>query len=144
MITCRCDVLRRAAVAAALGVIAAGAQAGPADDAEAFDALELPSGQPAELSEVVHDEEAGLLRLRILAPQISRDAEERIDPDAAFEDMQVICDEFGLDLMRREGVERLVVSMKASELALGETAPDVTQYFEAFRAGRAVCLWEEF
>ncbi len=131
-------------VAAALGVIAAGAPVGAMDAAAGFDALELPSGQPAELREVVRDEDAGLLRLRILAPRISRDAEDRIDPDAALEDMQVICDEFGLDLMRREGVERLVVSMKASELALGETAPDVTQYFEAFRAGRSVCLWEEF
>lgn len=131
-----------AALIGALGLAAPVAQAAVED--AAFDALELPTGQELELREIVRDHEAGLVRLRIVAPRIAAEAEDRIDPDGALEDMKVICDEYGLELMRREGVERLVISMSAEPLEFGATAPDVTQYFEAFRAGRAVCLWEEF
>jgi len=39
---------------------------------------------------------------------------------------------------------QVVISFSAAEVPFGEAAPEVTQFFEAYRVEDGTCIWEAF
>ncbi|GHF74652.1 hypothetical protein GCM10017056_51600 [Seohaeicola zhoushanensis] len=122
-----------------LTMLAAGAQAQPL--------ITVPSEQPVSLSQIVIDDAPGeiWLRFRFLAPEIARDGG-RIDGATASVDMEHLCNALALPYMTEQGLSaaRIVISLMDRDVAFGESAPEATQFFEAFRPEDGRCIWEEF
>ncbi len=110
-------------------------------------AEEVPSGQDVTLHEVLIDPQGDLtwLRFRFLAPAIARDGEQ-ISFDVAGKDMAHLCDALVLPYLKDYGVEadRIVISFMDRITEFGAPDPDVTQYFDSFRAENGACIWDEF
>lgn len=131
--------LRRFAVLAALGLVAA-----CQDDAPEGEAVETPSGRALSLIEIVTNArgpEGATARFRFLAPGLQPE-----DAEAALADMQAVCDGFALE--RIEGMvpapQQIVISFASEVVPFGEPAPDVVQFFEAYRPENGACQWEVF
>ncbi len=112
------------------------------------DGLAVPSGQPIRYLDTIHDAAgpAGLtLRLRFLAPEIAREGGS-IDPEAAFADMQALCEDFALARIPATGPRpaQIVITLMDREVAFGAPAPEATQFFEAFLPDGGACIWEPF
>ncbi|WP_233270493.1 DUF6497 family protein [Chachezhania sediminis] len=109
--------------------------------------VEVPSGQPVTLFEVLMDDTPGQLwaRFRFLAPKIGN-APGRVGYDVTAVDMDWVCNHVALPWLDRTGLEpeRIVISFSDRELPLGETAPDAAQYFEFYRPDLTECIWEEY
>ncbi len=108
--------------------------------------LDVPSNQRVTLQEAFWEEQADgalWLRLRFVAPRIGSGPGEY-----GFElvewDMVHLCEELGLPWAMAEGAELIVISFAAEALPFGATAPEVAQFFEAYRPVDGECLWEEF
>ena len=122
-------------------VQAEGEQAALGDDA----LITVPSGQTVTLQEVVWNAVGvdGLtLRFRFVAPAIAPDGS--VDFETASADMLALCQTYALPRMAEFGpqVQQIIISLAAKPLAFGETAPDVTQFFEAYRVEDGTCIWE--
>lgn len=108
-------------------------------------AAEVPSGQPVALQEVLIDDlgDETWLRFRFIAPQISREAGS-IAYDVAAEDMAHLCRSLVLTYMEDFDLKGdvIVVSLADRAVEFGETDPDATQFFEAFRPVDNTCIWE--
>lgn len=107
-------------------------------------AISVPSGREVTFIDVIHNApgpSGATARFRFLAPGLS-DAE----VDTALEDMQVLCDTYALP--RTDGTvpepQQIVISLSAEVVPFGEAAPDVVQFFEAFRPEVDHCQWEPF
>ncbi|MCR8723130.1 DUF6497 family protein [Frigidibacter sp. ROC022] len=116
----------------------------------AFDlpVVEVPSGQAIYFAEVIRSERgaAGLVyRFRFIAPGIARDGG-TVTPEQARDDMQALCDGFGIDHLPSMGPTpgQLIISLSDRATAFGEPAPEATQYFEAYRVEDGKCVWEMF
>ncbi|KIC51407.1 hypothetical protein RA29_02425 [Tateyamaria sp. ANG-S1] len=109
-------------------------------------ALDVPSGQPVTLSEVLVDEVGAELwmRFRFLAPDIARDAAAVTYADAEG-DFQALCDDFALSYIASFGfsADVVVISLMDRPVAFGAADPEATQFFEAFRPSPDGCVWEE-
>jgi hypothetical protein len=84
---------------------------------------------------------AGLtLRFRFVAPAIADD----VDFEAAYADMQALCQTYAIPRMADFGpqVQQIVISLADRAVVFGETAPDVVQFFEAYRVEDGTCIWE--
>lgn len=104
----------------------------------------MPSGRAVSPFEYLADEDSqgAVLRARYHVPALT--GEEEVD--GIFADMAHLCE---TDALARRGAMdaapgRIVVSLSAAPLAFGETAPDVVQYFEAYRVEDGRCVWELF
>lgn len=108
-------------------------------------ALEVPSGQPVELQEVLIDDVGGetWLRFRFIAPEIARDTGS-IDNAAAAPDMMHLCTTLALPYITQYDLEGqvIVVSLADRITEFGVPDPDSTQFFEAFRMQDDTCIWE--
>jgi Family of unknown function (DUF6497) len=108
-------------------------------------ALELPSGQSADLQEVLVDDLGSetWLRFRFVAPQISRAA---ADADETAQDMLFLCTHLALTYIADFDLsgDVIVVSLADRALEFGVADPDATQFFEAFRAQDGTCIWEGY
>jgi Family of unknown function (DUF6497) len=118
-----------------------GPQVMPGDDA----LIAVPSGQEVRLQEVVWNQPGpdGLtLRFRFVAPGIAPDG--GVDFEVASADMLALCQTYALPRMVEFGpqVQQIVISLAAQPLAFGETAPDIAQFFEAYRVEDGACIWE--
>lgn len=109
------------------------------------DLIEVPSGQPITLLEVILNEpgtEGATARFRFLAPEITPEG----DFDAAVADMQHLCDTYALQ--RIAGTvpmpQQIVISLSDREVGFGQSDPDATQFFEAFSIDTGICVWEPF
>lgn len=136
-------VLPRRLLAACLAVLLAGASScdEPATDS---DAIRVPSGREIRLLEVVTNvpgAEGATARFRFVAPDLAA-----ADVEAAAADMQALCDDYALP--RSDGMvpqpEQIVISLSASDIPFGESAPDVVQFFEAYTVQDGACIWEVF
>ncbi|WP_306446833.1 DUF6497 family protein [Falsiruegeria mediterranea] len=109
--------------------------------------LPVPSGQPIYLDNVLLDENPGelWLRFRFVAPKIGQTVG-RVGYDVSAVDMDHLCETLAVPyVLQRELVPaRVVISLSDKAVAFGESAPDVTQFFEAYRLENARCIWEEF
>ena len=131
--------LRRPVLLAALLVVSA-----CQDDAPSGETIEVPSGRALSLIEIVTNArgpEGATARFRFLAPGLAPE-----DAEAALGDMQAVCDSFAIQ--RIDGMvpapRQIVISFASEAVPFGEAAPDVVQFFEAFRPENGVCVWEVF
>jgi hypothetical protein len=107
-----------------------------------------PSGIDATLYETIYEPQgvtaatAKIMRLRYLAPEIT----DRVvfGFDAIEADFAWFCARDGLQNARDAApmVEQIIVSVASEIVGFGETAPNVVQYFDAFRVQDATCIWE--
>lgn len=132
-------VLSRSALLAALAVLSACQEEAPQGEA-----VEVPSGRELSLIDIVTNArgpEGATARFRFLAPGLVAE-----DAEAAFADMQAICDAFALS--RIEGMvpapQQIVISFASEIVPFGEPAPEVVQFFESFRPDNGACVWEVF
>lgn len=108
----------------------------------------LPSGQEVSLIEVLWEDQDGgpwWLRLRYLAPAIAAGAGQ-VDADVATGDMLALCRRDALPMLESDSrpVEQIIISLSAEAVEFGASAPDVMQYFDAYRPEDGDCIWEEF
>tara|TARA_R110002072_G_scaffold40393_7_gene114580 strand:- start:530 stop:910 length:381 start_codon:yes stop_codon:yes gene_type:complete len=108
-------------------------------------AIDVPSGQPIELQEVLIDEVGGevWLRFRFIAPEIARDGGS-INNEVAAPDMMHLCATLALPYIAQYDLngQIIVVSLADRITEFGVQDPDATQFFEAFRADGDTCIWE--
>jgi hypothetical protein len=108
-------------------------------------AFDMPSGQPADLQEVLLDEVTGesWVRFRFVAPQIARDGG-TVTYEAAAEDMVFLCTHLALPYLTEYSLaaDVIVISFADRTTEFGVPDPDATQFFEAFRAEGDTCVFE--
>ena len=110
--------------------------------------IEVPSGQAVTLLDVIWNQmgPVGLtMRFRFVAPAIARDSG-TVDFESAVADMQALCEGFALPRIAGLGPQpaQIVISLSDRAVPFGESAPDVTQFFEAFSIDGTTCTWEMF
>ena len=125
--------------------LAALVAAGPALAAEE---IAVPSGPPITFVEAIQGvpgPEGLTLRFRFLAPAIAREGG-TVDAEAAFADMQALCDGYALPRIASGGPRpaQIVISLMDRDVPFGAPAPEATQFFEAFRPDGDACTWEPF
>lgn len=133
--------MRTCAIAAAFSLCLAGSLG-------AEEKIEVPSGQEITFVDVVHDAPGpdGLTyRFRFLAPAIAR-VGGTVTAETALEDMQALCDGYALPRVANPGPApgQIIISLSDKPVQFGTPAPDVTQFFEAFRPDGDACIWEGF
>jgi hypothetical protein len=96
----------------------------------------MPSGLSVTLHEVIAEE--GLTRFRFIAPAIAD--LEYADVSA---DIATLCETVAIPSLD-EGVEQVVISLSAEIVPFGETAPEITQFFDPFVIEDGRCMWEPF
>ena len=110
-------------------------------------ALELPSGQSVTLSEVLIDRVADedWLRFRFVAPAIARTNGTVGYADAAA-DFAVLCADLARPYMAEQGLSAqvVVISLMDRPVPFGQSDPDATQFFEAYRIEDDACVWQAF
>lgn len=114
---------------------------------QADNKLPVPSGQPVHLSNVLLDENPGELwvRFRFIAPKIGKTVG-RISYDVTANDMDHLCETLAIPYVKQHELSpaRVVISFSDRAVKFGDAAPDVTQFFEAYRLEDTRCIWEEF
>lgn len=110
-------------------------------------AVDVPSGQQINLSEVLVDEQSTQtwLRFRFLAPKIAV-GEGQLTYSEVEGDFQHLCDKLAVPYIAEFELsgDVVVISMADRDVPFGQTDPDSIQYFEAFRVKDGACVWEEF
>jgi hypothetical protein len=111
-------------------------------------AIPVPSGQDVRFLDLIRSEPGpdGLtLRFRFIAPAIARTTG-TIDAEAAQTDMLALCNDYALPRLPTPGPapSQIIIVLSDREVPFGETAPDVTQYFEAYSFLDGACIWEPF
>ena len=108
-------------------------------------AIDVPSGQPVELQEVLVDQmaEEAWLRFRFVAPQIAREAG-TVPYDVAEPDMMHLCNALAIPYMAEYALagDVIVVSLADRPTEFGVADPEATQFFEAYRVQDGICIWE--
>lgn len=108
-------------------------------------ALDVPSGQQVDLQEVLIDQmgDETWLRFRFIAPDIARDGG-AITYDAAAPDMKALCDTLAIPYIAQYALtgDVIVISLADSAVEFGAVDPSVTQFFEAYRPEKGICIWE--
>jgi Family of unknown function (DUF6497) len=109
--------------------------------------VDVPSGQPVTLIDVVLDEPGpagNTMRFRFLAPEIAPDAS--ITFDVAVIDMAALCDSYALPRANEATPvpDQIVISLADRIVPFGQTDPAATQYFEAYRIEDGACVWDMF
>ncbi len=114
------------------------------NDSAADGDIAVPSGREVTLIDVITNApgpDGATARFRFLAPGLAES-----EAEAALVDMQVLCDSYALP--RTKGTvpepQQIVISLSAEVVPFGEAAPDVVQFFEAFRPKDDTCQWEPF
>lgn len=104
--------------------------------------LDVPSGQPLELHEVLIDENPGepWLRFRFMAPEIGQTG----DSGDAVADMDHLCETVALPYIAEHGLNpaRIVISFSDVAVDFGASDPDAVQLFETYRPANEGCVWE--
>ncbi len=109
--------------------------------------LPVPSGQKIHLNDVLLDENPGELwvRFRFVAPRIGSLAGQ-IGYDVAAIDMDHLCASLAIPYVTLHDLKpsRVVISLADRVVSFGDSNPEATQFFEAYRLENARCIWEEF
>jgi len=66
--------------------------------------------------------------------------------DVIVETDQYLCDEVASPALKENswGQGDVIISYSAAELPFGETAPEITQFFQPFSLTNNTCQWEDF
>jgi hypothetical protein len=109
--------------------------------------VDVPSGQPVTLSEVLLDEGPGALwiRFRFVAPDIAQGGG-RMDPAEAARDMDHLCTALALPYIAHHQLDpaRVVISLSDRPVEFGVSDAEATQFFESYTPRDGTCIWEEF
>jgi len=118
-----------------------------ATTAQAEQSLQVPSGQPITLAEVLVDDRTGetWVRFRFIAPGIGDGADD-LNYEKAAPDMDHLCTVLALPYLDEYALDpaRVVISLSDRLVPFGTTNRDATQYFEAYRLENDTCIWEAF
>lgn len=113
-----------------------------AGGARAQEALVLPSGRALTLQEVIADDTGpagATLRFRFVAPWLAGLGVADVEGD-----MQWLCDTYALAHLAGAQPAQIVISLADRPVAFGDPAPQVAQFFEAYRPEGPSCVWEGF
>jgi hypothetical protein len=117
----------------------------PRDTVRQLAGIDVPSGQPLELLEVLIDEvdTATWVRFRFLAPQIARETG-TVSFDAAQADFEALCEHIALPYLQDYALAPDLVSVTLLDrvVAFGTTDQNATQFVEVFRIQDGACVWE--
>jgi len=116
----------------------------PGDGAQ----IEVPSGQDVRFLDTVMNApgtDGVTVRFRFVAPAIAKQGGS-VEYDTAAADMEHLCTVFALPKIAAMTPvpSQVVISFSAAEVPFGEAAPEVTQFFEAYRVEDGTCIWEAF
>lgn len=116
----------------------------PAEDTAPVD---VPSGQPVTLIDIILNEPGpagNTMRFRFLAPEIAPAAS--ITFDTAVIDMAALCDSYALPRAAEATPvpDQIIISLADRLVPFGQTDPEATQYFEAYRVEDGACAWDMF
>ncbi|MBW4707557.1 hypothetical protein KX928_07140 [Roseobacter sp. YSTF-M11] len=107
--------------------------------------IEVPSGQPLELYEVLVDEVGAeaWVRFRFLAPDISRLGGTVSFADAEG-DLAYLCAQVALPYLSEFALSADVVAVTLLDrpVEFGQSDPDATQFIDVFRVTSGSCIWE--
>lgn len=136
------SLTHRLSLAALFAVLAAAG--GCEEAAPSGDMIAVPSGREVQLIEIITNApgpEGATARFRFLVPGLTE-----ADIPASADDMQALCDTFALE--RIDGMvpapQQIIISLAGARIPFGEAAPDVVQFFEAYRIEDGACLWAPF
>ncbi|MDW4499571.1 DUF6497 family protein [Sulfitobacter sp. D35] len=122
-------------------MIVAGVSCGP------LHAMDVPSGQDVELSEVLVETvgEETWLRFRFLAPEIAADTGGLAFGDVE-DDLEYLCSRLALPYIEEFDLagNLVIVTLQDRPVAFGQSDPDATQYIDAFRIDTGDCIWEAY
>ncbi|WP_299962717.1 DUF6497 family protein [uncultured Roseobacter sp.] len=108
-------------------------------------ALDVPSGQPIHLHEVIADTVGTeiWLRFRFIAPEIARDGGS-VDFAMAEPDFEHLCHTVSLPYIAASDVspDMAVITLLDRAIPFGTTDPETTQFVEVFRVSAGACVWE--
>jgi hypothetical protein len=111
-------------------------------------AVSVPSGQAVTLQDVIWNEPGpdGLtVRFRFVAPQIAREGG-TVPFETASEDMAYLCNSYAIPRLSDFGPApaQIVISFSDVPVAFGDSAPQATQFFEAYRIENGTCEWDMY
>ena len=108
-------------------------------------AVSVPSGTEMKLFDVIFDQEPPIARFRFVAPDISPSGRALQFSDV-LEDFEYLCADVVLPALAasNQSAQVIVISLSEREIAFGEVAPDVVQFFQPFDISNGTCMWEEF
>jgi hypothetical protein len=114
------------------------------EDAPPAGAIDVPSGREVTLIDVITNApgpEGATARFRFLVPDLAPG-----DVETTAGDMQALCDTYAVP--RVDGMvpkpQQIIISLASEAVAFGEPAPDVVQFFEAYRINAGLCEWAAF
>lgn len=109
------------------------------------EAITLPSGQTVTFVETLVEEDAHVLRLRFVAPDLA-DPKTRPDFDALSADFEMLCHDYALPELQKLALPspQVIVSLSSEPVVFGTIVPDVVQLFEAFSVENDSCMLELF
>ena len=109
--------------------------------------LTLKSGLAATLAETLWEPQSApvelWLRLRFVVPGLAGVAP---DFEVVGADLEALCRDVALPAIAKAGraVDQAVISLSSEPIPFGETNPEVTQVFEAYRVSGGDCILEGF
>lgn len=108
-------------------------------------AVSVPSGAEVELFDVMFEDSPSIARFRFVAPMISPSAE-GLQFNDVVADLDYLCSDVVLPALVASArtAEAVIISLSEREIAFGEVAPDVVQFFQPFDVSDGTCIWEEF
>ena len=108
-------------------------------------AIDVPSGQPVDLQEVLVEDMGSetWVRFRFVAPDIAREGGS-VGFKTATSDMAFLCEGLALKYLAEYALtaQVVVISLADRETEFGTASPDVTQFFESYRVSDNTCIWE--
>lgn len=108
-------------------------------------ALDVPSGQPVTLHEVLLDEVGteAWVRFRFITPDIARDGGS-VTYEAAADDMTHLCEQLAIPYIGEFALtaDVIIIALADRTTEFGIPDPDATQFIEAYRADGDTCSWE--
>lgn len=110
--------------------------------------IPVPSGQTVNWLDTIQDApgpEGLTVRHRFVAPAIAREGG-TVTPEQAQQDMAFLCDSFAIPRLTATGPmpAQIVISLSDRPVPFGEPSEDATQFFEAYRPGDGICIWEPY
>ncbi len=107
--------------------------------------ISVPSGTEMRLFEVIFDDQLEVTRFRFVSPAISP-AKEALQFEDVIGDLEYLCADVVLPALAasEQSAQAIVISLSEREIAFGEVAPDVVQFFQPFDISNGTCMWEEF
>lgn len=133
------------AIGLAIGAVVAGLLFGYAPRA-AVGSMTVPSGQTIRAHQILWEDHEDInerwVVLRFIAPRI-----DRTTGDLGFDDIEpdlsALCETVGLPVVAATGgADVVLVNLMSRAVARGKTAPDVTQFGNAFKVTDGACVWE--